>query len=129
MCNKKKDPECDFDLTDDWTLVAIIIGCLIMLGFVQMTYLAIRYGLMDPPKVTAHISGQKTGPVYRLFARAVFMSCLGHPGISSPVPCEVNGRARVTRGMAGIGRFMDGIAKWEHIRHRSCGLIAIPGTR
>ncbi|XP_078668216.1 uncharacterized protein LOC144909807 isoform X2 [Branchiostoma floridae x Branchiostoma belcheri] len=50
MCNKKKDPECDFDLTDDWTLVAIIIGCLIMLGFVQMTYLAIRYGLMDPPK-------------------------------------------------------------------------------
>ncbi|XP_066275008.1 uncharacterized protein [Branchiostoma lanceolatum] len=50
MCGKKGGCIPDVDPTDDWTLVAIIIGSMITLGFVQMTYLAVRYGLMDPPK-------------------------------------------------------------------------------
>ncbi|CAH1255471.1 Hypp1544 [Branchiostoma lanceolatum] len=62
MCGKKGGCIPDVDPTDDWTLVAIIIGSMITLGFVQMTYLAVRYGLMDPPKVSRTRAERTTRP-------------------------------------------------------------------
>ncbi|CAH1255468.1 Hypp1540 [Branchiostoma lanceolatum] len=51
MCTKKEGCIPTVDLTDNWTLFAIVIGSIITLGFIKMTFTAIRYGLMDPPKV------------------------------------------------------------------------------
>ncbi|XP_035667697.1 cation channel sperm-associated protein 1-like [Branchiostoma floridae] len=50
MCTKKEGCIPTVDLTDNWTLFAIVIGSIITLGFIKMTFTAVRYGLMDPPK-------------------------------------------------------------------------------
>ncbi|CAH1255470.1 Hypp1542 [Branchiostoma lanceolatum] len=51
MCMKKEACIRSVDLDDSWTMFAIVVRSLITMGFLNMTYIGIRYGLMDPPQV------------------------------------------------------------------------------